>query len=190
MKKQLVLLSISTIFLCCSSAKNVVSPINHYLDTIVNDSKNKIIILDKKIPNKRTLGIFKGNYMFSTKTNKYEREGRLSPLYNKKDWEHMSKKYSFDTIAKYWEAKDFKIKKAIVIANYNKFLKGELYKDFNNNDYPIYSFSEPIPYKNNKYVLFTVLQSSASFGSEFSEFVIIMENKSNKWIIIDKVWEN
>ena len=189
MKKQLILFVASTIFLCCSSAKNVVSPINHYLDTIVNDSKNEIIILDKKIPNKRTLGIFKGDYMFNTKTSKYEREGRSSPLYNKKDWESVSKKFTFDTITKYWEAKDFNIKNAI-IANYDKFLKGELYKDFKNSDYPVYSFSEPISYKNNKYVLFTVLQSSTSFGSEFSEYVIIMENKNSRWVVIDKVWEN
>lgn len=188
MKKKLILL-VTVALTSCSSAKLTSDPINDYLDNIVKGRGTKIIILDKKISNKRTLGIFKGDFMFNTKTNSYEREGKQSPLYNKEDWDEMSKKYSYDSIPEYWKKKDFKLHD-IIIAKDELLVKGKLYKEYENKEFPVYSFSNPIFYHKKEYMIFAVLTSSTTFGAEPNEFVIVMKRVDNKWVIVDKVFEN
>jgi len=187
--KQVLISIFATIILgSCSPAKVTGSPINDYMENIITGKEAKIIVIDKKIGNKRTLGIFKGDFMFSTKSNSYEREGRISHVFNKKDWEIMSGRYSYDTIPQNWERRDFKSPNVIIVKN-EKFINGELYKEYNNKEYPVYSFSNPIIYQK-QYMIFTVSNSNTTFGTTPIEFVVIMKRDNGKWVITDKVYEN
>lgn len=189
MKKTLILVVLITVLTSCSSARIINNPIYYYLDNIVKERESLIIVIDKKISNRKTLAIFKGDFMYNSKTNTYEREGKPSSIYNKKDWDDISKKYSFDSIAEYWKKSDFELDKITIVKN-ELFVNGKLYKEYKNKEFPVYAFSNPIYYHNRKFMIFTVINSNTSFGAELNEFVIVMKKENNKWVIFDKVYKN
>lgn len=189
MKKTFILIISTIVLISCSSAKLTNNPINNYLDKIIKNKSSMIIVLDKKISNRKTLSIFKGDYIYNNKTNTNEREGKPSIIYNNNDWDEMSKKYSIDSITEYWKKNDFELNEITIVKN-ELFVNGELYKVYKNKEFPIYAFSNPIYYNKREFMIFSVMNSSTTFGAEPNEYVIIMKKKNEEWVIIDKVYKN
>lgn len=189
MKSKIIffLIIITTLSSCKATKNNIV--INSYFDNITKGSVDKIIILKQKIDNRRTLAIFKGTYTYNPKTKSYEKDGEKSKLYNLDAWNKMSSRYTYDTIKKYWKKRDFNYKNIIVEEN-KDFLDNKIYSKYLNDNYKVYSFSDPITYENENYMLFTVLFSDSSFSRTISEYVIIMKKKDKKWIVVDKVYQD
>jgi hypothetical protein len=174
--------------------------INSYLTTIEKESNKEIIIIREKISNNETISIFRGCDATIVPMPKKEDlfEGVQPPLYNENQWlimknkywelpekNHLSDKYN-------WNKDDFKHRK-IELIGYKECL--DHFKHFNfpyGLEKKIYAFSEPIYYKDNKYVVFTVNNSSTkSIG--LSSYIIIMKKIKNRWIVISKVssyWYN
>lgn len=189
MKKTFALTFIIIGITSCSSIKISCNPINDYIQNIIKNKEPIIYVVNKKISNKKTLGIFKGDFMLDTRTNTYVREGVKSNLYNIEDWDKMSKEYTYDSVPEYWKKRDFKLSNVVIVDN-ESFINGELYKKTKNKYYSVYAFSNPIYYKKKNFVIFTVINSSTTFGAEPSEFVIVMKKENNKWLVVEKVYEN
>lgn len=176
--------------------------INDYLDTVIKDKNQKLIIIKEKINSDKTIEIFRGTVYLDPTTKKLVREGGVEkPLYNDKDWEIMKNKYknklpigaisSLWLKNSFWCADNFSRKNVIfeeLEEFYKRLEKGESYSL--ENAIEIYSFSNPIFYKKNKYVVFTVEPSKTNSITFFHEFIIVMKKVNNKWIIINKTFSN
>ena len=85
--------------------------------------------------------------------------------------------------------KDFAGYKA-AIGNAQKFTANKLNEDYENKEITVYGFSEPLPYKNGEYVVFTVMLSNTNWSPPKSERVVLMKRTENGWHIADQVWSD
>lgn len=186
----LLLLSFSSF----SQEKDKFNAINDYLDSMTNPNE-EILIVKEKISSNETLFIFQGTISIDPDTKKLDRfDGVDEPLYTEKLWKIMKNKYG-DTLPKigrywlknqFWNADDFRHKKI-------KFENYEICdKKLQSYSYPwpekkIFSFSNPIYYKNKEYITFTVTKSSTKSIGLPSNSIIIMKKIKNKWTIYAKV---
>lgn len=172
--------------------------INDYLDTMINTNE-EIIIVKEKITSNETIGIFQGTISIDPGTKKTDRFGGADDsLYIEKYWKIMKGKYSnsLPTIGRnwlekqFWNTTDFKHKK-IEFENYEECTK-KLQSDgyFYNPQKKIYSFSDPIYYKNNEYIIFTVIKSTTKSIGLPSDSIIIMKKIKNKWTIYANISNN
>jgi hypothetical protein len=186
MKLKFIFFGIMFFILACSPniKKPALDPLTTLLDSIVKNRKEKIVILDKRIPNKRTLEIFKGNYTLN-ENNTLINETYQSRLFDREEFDKLQKSCT-DTITKYWSRKDFKNFNTVISEN-SKYIANNTYKDFGDIELKLFAFSDPISYMNDKYVLFTVLISNTTFSPPNSQYVIIMERQGNSWKVIDKI---
>ena len=117
MKKYISLfitLMISLFVSNCTTIKTTNTPINDYL-TSLNLKNKKIMIIQEKINNNITIGIFKGETLYFAKPNTFIKgEGVKEPIYNEVLWENMKKQYEdlkhpdYWIKGKYWTKNDFK----------------------------------------------------------------------------------
>jgi hypothetical protein len=185
--------------LLCAQDKN--QAINDYLDSIIKNQNQEIIIIKEKISSDKTIEIFRGTVYLDPVTKKNVREfGVEKPLYSDKHWEIMKKRYNnrLPTDERkwwlrntFWVATDFKRTQIIFIPQEEirkRLENGTLHDPKNIRE--IYSFSDPIFYKKNKYIVFTVMPSRTDSISFFHEFIIIMQKVNNKWLIVNKTHSN
>jgi hypothetical protein len=172
--------------------------LNDYLDSMI-DANEEIVIVKEKITSNETIGIFQGTISIDPDTKKPDRFGGANaPLYIEKYWKIMKNKYgnSFPTIGRnwlknqFWNATDFRHEK-IVFDSYEE-CKKKLESDgfFYGPQRKIYSFSDPIYYKNKEYITFTVVRSATKSIGFPSDFIIIMKKVKNKWIIYANISNN
>lgn len=196
-KKIIYILIISfTISSFCSKDDNHYAAINDYLETVVKNPNQEIIIIREKISTNQTLNIFRGQVLKESNKNQLEEreDGVKSPLYQKKYWKIMEKKYHDFTLTekdfwnknKIWNTNDFKHKK-IEFISFNECLKHfELFNFQYESERRIYSFSEPIYYKNEKYVTFTIEEATTKSIEFGTSYIVVMKKVGGKWIVINR----
>lgn len=194
MKKLVFLLLFISFFSNLSYAQDKKEAINNFLQTIVPDYNQKIFIIQEKTSANHVIDIFKGKTSKDSLTNKYKRDEREEikpPLYNEDDWAEMKKEY-YHKIEKHnsWVANDFKYKNI-------EFFSSHLFIEFIINHFEkklpitnVFSFSEPIYYSNNKYLVFKVGQGTTeSINGLTDNYLIIMKKDNGKWIVISKSYQ-
>jgi hypothetical protein len=152
------------------------------------------MIIQEKINNNVTIDIFKGKIYFEPYTNKYERnEGVNEPLYDKKNWERMRSKYENKYITDhwikgdYWTLKDFKFPNIIFIKQ-EKFPNPGKYEKFDfQENYEVFSFSDVIYYKHNKYAVFTIKSTTTHYIYLYTTSILILTKIKGKWTVLEKV---
>ncbi|SNR23737.1 hypothetical protein [Flavobacterium sp. ov086] len=194
MKKILYIFIVSQFLFNCSINKDKQAPINDYMSSLNLKESDKIMIIQEKINNNVTIDIFKGKTYFEPQTNKYERnEGVDKPLFDEKNWEKMKFKYEDKYIKDYWikgiywTLNDFKHQNIIFIKQ-EKFPNPGKYEKFDfQENYKVFSFSDPIYYKNNKYAVFSIKSTTTDYKNIDETSILIMVKIKDKWTVIEKV---
>jgi hypothetical protein len=160
--------------------------LNDYFETIIKDTTQVVFVANEKINSNETLKIFGLNdIMFIDSAGNGTGD---TTLYNKKDFEKMKKEYENKCLQgkriwcndDYWTKDDFNYKK-VILESMNTDKGIELIIDkYKKYDIKIYSFSEPIYYKNRKYLVFTLNKSQMG---GYSTNIFIMEKISRKWTV-------
>jgi hypothetical protein len=218
MKKSFLTISISFLFISCSTNNCIKSYVNNEL------RMNSIsVLIDRKINTSNTLKIYKG-----VNRNQYSTQAKL---FNQQDYEYLIKKYKNDTLIDHWNK--YQSSKYLVLQRakkqgkpydeneYEKLTKisNDLFeywsknqsKSFNfsflikaseitkyvdstnslkNKDYLYsYSLSNPIFIKSKKIALFSLIKSNES-KNVIEDCVIIMIKEKGKWIFAEKVYSS
>lgn len=186
MKKLKKIIVIIPLFLysCASSPYlETYEPINVFLETQKLDKGSKYILQCDKEQNKQALRIFNGAEGIVHELDPIDSIDYTDGLYIKKHWEKMYKKYSNDTIKKYWKKEDF--------PNFNFALEkgtglGLSYsiaeKYMNTGIHEIIIISEPMYYMNKKYIMFYF--NKVYFEGSSSSKVVIMKKVRGNWVIV------
>lgn len=169
--------------------------INSFIQTMIKEKYQEIIIVEDKISPNEALRIFKGNTIKDNLGNFVEQDGGIEkPLFNKKYFQIMEKKYYTNSLGKRkqftttsWQKEDFKHHK-ITLENFE-----DVYLKLQNGTYfekkteiQIFALSEPIYYKNKNYLVIGVQPSSTRLIGFKTSYIIIMKKINKKWVIIDK----
>lgn len=175
--------------------KDKIEAINSYLDTILKEKLKKIIITKEKINTNETIRLFLCDE-YNTYLCQYKvwenRENVL--LYNEEDFVKMKKEYQ-DTISinkekwltnSCWEPVNFKNKHITFEPFEDVFVKIEHSLFPKGQKTMIYSFSEPIYYKNKNYLLFSVKVGSTEFA-HFQNSVVVMTKLKGKWVLVVEI---
>ena len=167
--------------------------INAYFETIYRDTTQNIFISREKINSNETLKIFGLNDIMIIDADGNGRGD--NSLYNKKDFEIMKIKnenkcsqgkrvWCRDDL---WTKDNFKSKK-VIMESMNTDRGIELiFEKYNKFNIKVYGFSDPIYYKNNKYVIFT---SNISGLNSYKTHVVVMKKKNCNWIVTHKAFTN
>ena len=186
MKKLKKIIVIIPLFLySCASSPHLKTyePINVFLETQKLDKGSKYILQCDKEQNKQALRIFNGAEGIVHELDPIDSIDYTDGLYIKKHWEKMYKKYSNDTIKKYWKKEDF--------PNFNFALEkgtglGLSYsiaeKYMNTGIHEIIIISEPMYYMNKKYIMFYF--NKVYFEGSSSSKVVIMKKVRGNWVIV------
>ena len=194
MKKVLYIFIISQFLFNCGINKDRNAPINDYISSLNLKDSDKIMIIQEKINSNVTIDIFKGKIYFEPYTNKYERnEGVDKPLYDEKNWEKMRSKYENKYIkdhwikGDYWTLKDFTFPNIIFIKQ-EKFPNPGKYEKFDfQENYRVFSFSDPIYYKHNKYAVFTIKSTTTDYKNTDTTSILILIKNKGKWTVYGEV---
>jgi hypothetical protein len=187
----IMLLFINSIF---GQDKN--QAINDFLQTIISDYNQEIIIKKEKTNPNITLDLFKGR-AYKDSIGHLKREGGVSDLlYNEKDWNRMKKKYYYDENSEkkyftkniFWTSNDFKYKN-IYFVPYKDYL--DLVISRSEQRHPIvkfFSFSDPIYYSCKRYLVFAVSEGNSESIGNYDHYIIVMKKENNKWIVVEKIY--
>ncbi|MDL2142455.1 hypothetical protein QQY79_07975 [Flavobacterium tructae] len=179
----------------CSSVKESLSPVNVYLSSKFNDN-DTIIVIENKINNNFAIDFLKRSSILRVDNNAIEGStGLKSPLYKEEYWDVMNRKYRnkiTDEIwlkSELWDRKDFRNIK-IKFVREDAFPKPYVYNEYmttKKRELSVFSFSEPIFYKNSKYVIFA--KSETSTKKQFIEpnSIVIMKKEKGKWIVVKEI---
>lgn len=194
MKKILYIFIASQFLFNCSINKDKQAPINDYMSSLNLKESDKIMIIQEKINNNVTIDIFKGKIYFEPSSNRYERnEGVDKPLYDESNWEKMKFKYEDKYIKDYWikgiywTLKDFKHQNIIFIKQ-EKFPDPGKYEKFDfPENYKVFSFSNPIYYRHNKYAVFSIKSTTTDYKNIDETSILIMVKTKGRWTVIEQV---
>jgi hypothetical protein len=194
MKKFFLFFISVQLFISCMATNDKLAPINDYISTLKLKDSDTIMVIEEKINNNVTIDIFKGRIYFEPYTMKYERtEGVDKPLFDEKSWEKMKSKYENKYVSDrwikgdYWTSNDFKHKKIIFIKQ-GEFPDPGKYEVFNfKENYKVFSFSNPIYYKHNKYAVFSLKSTTTDYKNIDETSIFILTKKKDKWVVIEKV---
>jgi hypothetical protein len=192
MKKEIfITLLIILLISSCSSTKDKRQALNDYLHTVVSDTSKEIIIIKNKINSNQTIEIFNVNDIIAIDSNGIGKTD--TTLYNEKNWKKIKKRYAINYLAgnnpwftnEYWTKDDFDNKKILFEDSYIGKADAFIEKYNYIPSLKVYSFSDPIYYKNKRIVVFAVDKTSTPIG--YGEtYIIIMKKKRAKWIITHK----
>jgi hypothetical protein len=175
--------------LFAQSQKEKNRALNDYFETIYKDTTQVIFVAREKINSNETLKIFGLNDIMIIDSAGKGKEDNA--LYNKKDFEIMNAKYKNKCLQgkriwcknDFWTKDNFRFENVVLeIMNTDKGIELMVEK-YNRSDIEVYGFSEPIYYKNNKYVVFIV--HKLLIGAENTIIVIMQKIKCN-WIVTHK----
>lgn len=182
-----VMICIPFFILSCNSTRNLKSyePINTFLE-LENVSIQKNHILRMKENNNQALRIF--NRGEGAKHNVYPNvKVYTSKLFNEKDWRKLYSKYSTDTINKYWKNEDFPTYK-FVEGNRRQLFTNVFYQKYPNvkDVENVIVLSEPMYYKNKKYIMFLFAIDNYVYSSK-PQIVVVMKREGNNWVLVEKI---
>jgi len=194
MKKTLYIFIASQFLFNCSINKDKQAPINDYMSSLNLKELDKIMIIQEKINNNVTIDIFKGKTFYYSGINKSVKvEGVEPPLYDDNYWLEMKSKYENKNNkdiwekANLWSLKDFKHQNVIFIKQ-EKFPDPGKYEKFDfEENYKVFSFSNPIYYKHNKYAVFTIKSTTTDDKNIDESSILIMIKNKGKWTVLEKV---
>lgn len=191
MKQLRILLVIIPFFiLSCTGTQYVKSyePINMFLEKEIIDKRiigkgGKYILQTDKASNAIVLRIFNGSEGSEhiADPHYYINDG----LFVEKHWKRMYKRYINDTIKKYWKKEDFP-KYDFILENSRDWPKLP-YKSAKYLDYEVMIISEPMYYRNKRFIMFYL--STSYFSSGSSPQVVVMKKEKGKWIVDRTMWE-
>jgi hypothetical protein len=189
-----IVLSVMTNYsniLFAQSSKEKFNALNDYLETVKEYSTKKVIIVKEKKSSNMTIHLLKVNDIWaidSVGNGKFDEN-----FYKEKDWKIINKTYKNPLIKengnylenKYWTENDFRNKKITFMS-----LKGSpwdiVFKDYYDtpemDSYIVFTLTEPIYYKNKRYLVFTVSKSEILGGFGTSTLMIAMKKNKDKWI--------
>ncbi|MEO7978802.1 hypothetical protein [Flavobacterium sp.] len=181
----------------CTSVKGSLnlSPVNVYLNFKLKNN-DTIIVIENKLNNNYAIDFLKKSSSAAINNNTIESGvGIKPPLYKEEYWNIMNQKYrnkSTDDIwlkYKLWNQSDFKDVKIKFIKE-NVFPKPSVYNHYmteKKRELSVFSFSEPIFYKNTEYVIFA--KSETSTKKQFIEpnSIVIMKKENGKWILFKEI---
>ena len=178
--------------------------INDFLDTKIKDRSKKIMIMSQKINTNMTLRILRLNEIYALDSIDGTKDFEDKTFYKEANWENARKKYSKNSVPEIenatdrggeccWVADNFNYKNVIFeelrigstafIEKYMSSKKTDIGKDICGTlNYDFYSFSEPIYYQNNEYLIFTVSDGKIIGGLSSSSKIIIYKKKNGKWV--------
>lgn len=181
----------------CSSVKENLSPINSYLKSKL-DSNVVVIVIENKINNNYTIDLFKRRSITPINANTIENSIVLKPLlFEEKYWSKMNKKHrnqNTDEIwlkNRFWRQNDF-IDIKIKFIKEENFPKPYVYNEYMNEkmvEAIVFSFSEPIFYKNKKYVLFAKAETTTKKQFIIPNSIVVMKKEKGKWILIQEIMD-
>lgn len=194
MKKILYIFIVSQFLFNCSINKDIQAPINDYMSSLNLKKSDKIMIIQEKINNNVTIDIFKGKTFYYSGINKsVKMEGVEPPLYDDNYWLEMKNKYENKSTkdiwekANLWSLKDFKGQNIIFI-NQEKFPDPGKYEKFDfEENYKVFSFSNPIYYKHNKYAVFSIKSTTTDSKNIDETFILVMVKTKGRWTVIEQV---
>ncbi|MEO8535589.1 MAG: hypothetical protein ABI441_17670 [Flavobacterium sp.] len=184
MKKILILLLIAIFLQSCRTNLYLKSyePINVFLETQKLDRGRTYILQKEKEDNKQALRIFNRGQGPKHIIDSTDIIDYTDGMFVEKHWKKMYKKYAQDTLKKYWKKEDFP-KYNFVLENEKGLLKYDfLLKYINSTIDELIIISEPMYYRNRKYIVFYYERSH--FDNSRSSQVVIMKKEKNKWIVI------
>jgi len=179
----------------CSSVKENLSPINTYLKSKL-DHNVEVSVIENKINNNYTIDLFKKRYITPINANTIENNIVLKTLlFEEKYWSKMNKKYRNQNTDKIWlknrlwRQNDF-IDIKIKFIKEENFPKPYVYNEYMNEKMAeaiVFSFSEPIFYKNKKYVLFAKAETTTKKQFIIPNSIVVMKKEKGKWIVIQEI---
>ncbi|SHM79219.1 hypothetical protein [Flavobacterium saccharophilum] len=178
-----ILILIPMISISCSSPYlTSYEPINDFLE-LEKKNGNVHYILKAKENNNQVLRIF--NRGEESEHIVYSNEiDHTSKLFNEKQWKKLYKKYSQDTIKKYWKAEDFPGYELIEGS------RSLLFSSKFSNQYPnvenVIILSEPLYYNNRKYIMFFYHIDNNNFVGD-TQMAVVMRKENKKWIVVEKI---
>ncbi|WP_369752641.1 hypothetical protein AB3G34_12705 [Flavobacterium sp. WC2409] len=169
--------------------------INDFLATIITDENKEIILIKEKINPNKILEMYSGYKRDSIAQSENKNSKLQGSLYDENAFLTMKKQYALNDENEWvtsdcWKARDFKFQ------NIN-FQKGDsvrykatrLLYDRDDKRY-IINISNPIYYKNKKYLLFTyTIVSAAWFHASPETYLMVMERFKDKWVLKHKKWD-
>lgn len=194
MKKILYIFIVSQFLFNCSINKDIQAPINDYMSNLNLKKSDKIMIIQEKINNNVTIDIFKGKTFYYSGINKsVKMEGVEPPLYDDNYWLEMKNKYENKSTkdiwekANLWSLKDFKGQNIIFIKQ-EKFPDPGKYEKFDfEENYKVFSFSNPIYYKHNKYAVFSIKSTTTDSKNIDETSILVMVKTKGRWTVIEQV---
>ncbi|MBE8724470.1 hypothetical protein [Flavobacterium hungaricum] len=194
MKTALYIFLAVQLFLSCSAVKRVNPPLNDYISSLNLKDSDTVMIIQEKINSNAAIAIFKGRTVYYEGIDKYVKtEGVDAPLYDEKSWEKMKRKYKNKNTSEhwlkddYWNLNDFKHQNIIFIKQAD-FPNPGRYEKFDFKErYRVFSFSDLMYYKNNKYAVFAVKSTTTDYKNIDETFILVMEKKNGRWTVIQKV---
>lgn len=190
MKKAILLISVSLLIISCASVKNTENPIHFYLQSKLTDT-TRILVIQEKINNSKTIDIFNGNPYVNSKTGEIIRyDGAHEPFYNDEAFTELAKKYSYrktDTIwtDRLWEERDFNNHNVAFIKK-KEYPMVDYFRTGKNPELKVYSFSDVIKYDRDYYI-FTVANGTTHGTYLLFWNVIVMEKKEGKWNTVQEI---
>jgi hypothetical protein len=179
--KKTPILFLLIIISSCAGKKYIqdYEPINVFLETQKIDKNKKYILQKDKASNKQALRIFNGG---EGSEHIIDPKEPADNLFIEKHWKKLYKKYTNDTVKKYWKNEDFPGYSFILenkkgLLNYDFHIK---YMDSRIDQ--IIFISEPMYYMNKKYIMFYF--SKGYFNNSADLQVVIMKKEKDKWIVV------
>lgn len=169
--------------------------LNDFLGTKTEGQSKKIVILSEKININTTLKWLLHNDIYAVDPVTLEIKNKDSEFFRDFEWEIAREKYSknftvldiksrtYDNGTCCWSAENFTYQNLIfeeVKIGSPAYIKKYLLKNL---DYEYYSFSDPIFYKNNSYLVFSFTHGSTrTITSHSSNLIIYKKQNNGKWI--------
>lgn len=176
----------------CSSVKENLSPISTYLKSKHN---NNVIVIENKINNNYTIDFFKKRSIVQINANTIENSFVLKTLYEEKCWSKMNENYRNPSTNEVWlknilwSQNDF-IGIKIKFVNEEIFPKPYVYNEYMTDkqaEISVFSFSEPIFYKNKKYMLFAKGETTTKKQFIKPNSIVVMKKEKGKWTVIQEI---
>lgn len=172
--------------------------LNELIQAVIEENSQEIIIVENKVSPNEILRIFKGNIIRDHLGNFIEKEeGVKEPLFNKKDYAIMEKRYrdnhflngSKNFTTSTWKKDDFGDRKIILENFEDVFLKLQKGIYFEKPEIQILALSEPIYYKNKDYIVIGVLSAKTKSVGFTTSYIVIMKKINKKWVIVNKTFD-
>ncbi|WP_202701100.1 hypothetical protein [Flavobacterium sp. UGB4466] len=202
MKKKfsiLLFMAVSFMTTYAQSEKDKYDVINTYMSLLIKDTTKTIVVVKEKISPNTVIKLFTGgaeaNFVYSKKNVVEDPDfGIQKPLFKWSDVNKMRNKYRDDANdGKYgfaknanWSSKDFNLKNIYFEIFDSIMIKKE-------KALPIYKYktllialSDPMYYRNRKYLVIGIAIQSTSPLINLNYYVIVMKKNKNKWEVVQK----